>query len=92
MKALTISVADDLYQRASQKAAAKETSLPKIVENLLCEWAGESFGSTGNTAASGCRADFLEFLDDLAARPLKPGPSVGPLNREELYQRGVSGH
>lgn len=36
--------------------------------------------------------EFIQFLDELDARPLKEGPSVGPLNREELYQRGISGH
>jgi hypothetical protein len=34
------------------------------------------------------RRSFLSFLDELDARPVKPGPSVGPLNREELYDRG----
>lgn len=92
MKALTISVADDLYQRASQKAAAADTSLPEIVEDFLSKWAREDSSAVQKVAESRRHAAFLEFLDDLAARPLKPGPSVGPLNREELYQRGISGH
>ena len=50
------------------------------------------FGSTEIAVATQRRTDFLKFLDELASRPLKPGPSVGPLNREELYQRGVPGH
>lgn len=92
MKTLTISVADDVYQRASQKAAAEETSLPEVVQDLLFEWTRESL-RPGNGTADGHRGDqFLKFLDELAARPLKPGPSVGPLNREELYHRGISGH
>lgn len=76
----------------SQKAAAADTSLPQVVESFLSEWAREDFGSANNAAESRRRADFLKFLDDLAERPLKPGPSVGPLNREELHERGVSGH
>lgn len=36
------------------------------------------------------REEFVRFLAELNARPLKDGPSVGPLNREELYQRGIS--
>jgi predicted CopG family antitoxin len=92
MKTLTISVADDVYQRASQKAAAAEISLPEVVQDLLSEWTQQDHRSVGATTESQRRADFLKFLDELAARPLKPGPSVGPLNREELYQRGVSGY
>lgn len=92
MKTLTISVADDVYQRASQKAAAAEKSLPHVVEDLLSEWTHEDLHGVPGTTKSQRRAHFLKFLDELAARPLKPGPSAGPLNREELYQRGVSGY
>ena len=91
MKTLTVSVADDIYQRASNKAAAEATSLPKVVQELLSEWTQDDLRSVG-ASADQRRADFLKFLDELATRPLKPGPSVGPLNREELYQRGVSGY
>lgn len=38
MKALTITVADNLYRQASQKAAAADTSLPQVVESFLREW------------------------------------------------------
>ncbi|MGH7194849.1 MAG: hypothetical protein ACREJM_15135 [Candidatus Saccharimonadales bacterium] len=92
MKLLTISVADDLYQRASQKAATAEISLPQVMQNLLSEWTQGNRCSASATTPRQNSAAFLKFLDELAARPLKPGPSVGPLNREELYQRGVSGH
>ena len=88
MKSLTVFVADDLYQRASQKAAATESSLPQVVQDLLSEWTRENHYPAGHENDS----DFLSFLDELAARPLRSGPSVGPLNREELYDRGVSGH
>ena len=92
MKTLTIPVADDLFQRASQKAASADTSLPEVVQDLLAEWTKEDRGCVRAATKSQGRADLLKFLDELAARPLKPGPSVGPLNREELYQRGVPGH
>jgi hypothetical protein len=92
MKTLTISITDDVYQRASQKAAAAETSLPEVVQDLLAEWTQEAHPPVSVSAESQRRADFLKFLDELTARPLKPGPSVGPLNREELYQRGLSGY
>ncbi|HEV2949816.1 MAG TPA: hypothetical protein VGX70_20735 [Gemmataceae bacterium] len=91
MKTLTVPVADDLYQRASEKAAAAETSLPKVVQDLLAEWTQEDLHALASASESQRRGDLLKFLDELAARPLKPGPSVGPLNREELYQRGVPG-
>jgi len=92
MKTLTISVADDVYQRASEKAAAAETSLPEIVQDLLAEWTQEDGRSARAASEDQRRAGLLKFLDELAARPLKRGPSVGPLNREELYQRGVPGY
>jgi hypothetical protein len=92
MKRLTIPVADDLFQRASQKAAAADTSLPEVVQDLLAEWTQEDRGSVRAATESQRRAELLKFLDELAARPLKPGASVGPLNREELYERGVPGH
>ena len=92
MKSLTISVADDVYQRASQKAAAAETTLPKVVQDLLCEWTEDAIPPGNLTAQTQRHVDFLNFLEELERRPLKPGPSVGPLNREDLYQRGVPGY
>lgn len=91
MKTVTISVADDLYQRASEKAAAAETSLPQVVQILLSEWA-QGLGPVQLGSEAYSRTEFEKFLDDLTARPLKPGPSVGPLRREELYQRGLPGY
>lgn len=90
MKTVTVALADDVYQRASQKAAAAQTSLPEVVQDLLAEWT-HAPGVSASTASQR-RADLVKFLDELAARPLKAGPSVGPLHREELYQRGVSGY
>lgn len=87
MKTLTITVADDVYQQASEKAAAAATSLPDVVQELLSDWT-----RTDRHADRRWNAEFQQFLDELEARPLRPGPSVGPLNREELYQRGVPGH
>ncbi len=92
MKTLTVPVADDLYQRASQRAAAADTSLPEVVQDLLTEWMQQDVHAVPSATENQGRANLLKFLDELAARPLKPGPSVGPLNREELYQRGIPGH
>ena len=127
MKTITVSVADELYQRASQKAAGEATSLSQIVQGFLVDWTGSadqadscecsqpevtatgpeprgesSLRSTNDrrdanerlvvTAEARRGEAFLRFLDELNAKPRQPGPSVGPLNREELYQRGISGH
>ena len=92
MKTLTISVADDIYHRASEKAAAADTSLPEVVQDLLADWTHQDRRFVAAATENQRRADLLRFLDELASRPLKPGPSVGPLNREELYQRGVPGY
>ena len=92
MKTLTISVADEIYQRASQRAAAAETSLPEVVQDFLCEWSRGDLLLAQSAVDNRRRADFVGFLDELASRPLQPGPSVGPLNREELHERGVPGY
>ena len=92
MKTITVPVADDLYQKAIQKAAAEDTSLPEVVQDLLSGWTRENQHPVPSATEKQRRADLLKFLDELAARPLKPGPSVGPLNREELYRRGVPGY
>ena len=91
MKSVTISVADDVSQRASQKAAAEATSLPDVVQGLLADGSQASDPSPVETVEERRQAEFLRFLDELAARPRTSGTSVGPLNREELYQRGVPG-
>lgn len=91
MKTLTISVADDVFQPASQKATDTKTSLPKVVQELLSAWSQENHRSAA-AAKAHQRADLLKFLDELAARPLQSGLSVGPLNRVELCERGIPGH
>lgn len=117
MKTITVSVADELYQSASQKAAREATSLNQVVQGFLADWTGSGHSADscecaqeadatgaeprdtatlrstndhpdaneGVTAEARRREAFLRFLDELQARPLKPGPSVGPWNREELY-------
>lgn len=35
------------------------------------------------------REELAQFFAELNAQPREDGPSVGPLNREELYQRGI---
>ena len=92
MKTLTLSVADDLYQQANQKATELDTSLPKVVQDLLAQWtatkAAETTFSTDDAEQWRNELDNLFAMAD--AKPKLPG-SVGPLNREELYQRGLPG-
>lgn len=109
MKTLTISVADDVYQRASQKAAERDTSLRDVVQEFLAQWTGPGDRDvsietspdavTGtrqpnaNNAAAAERGDELrQFFAELNSLPREPGPSLGPLNREEIYQRGIRRH
>ncbi len=92
MKTLTLSVADDLYQQATQKATELDTSLREVVQDLLAQWTVTPPLKAEVAADAPRRAELLRFLDELDTRPRKPGPSVGPLNREELYERGLPGH
>ena len=78
MKNLTISLPDDLYRRARSKAAA-ETSLSRVVQNLLASWATEEQAKAELMA----RLDAL-FTESDARDHDKPG-SAGPFPREELY-------
>ena len=87
MKTLTLTVADDLYQQASQKATELDTSLRDVVQDLLVQWTTSSTTEPQVAADAQRSAEFQRFLDELNAKPRQPGPSVGPLNREELYQR-----
>ena len=87
MKTLTLTVADDLYQQASQKATELDTSLRDVVQDLLAQWTTSGTAEPQVAADTQRREEFLRFLDELNAKLRQPGPSVGPLNREELYQR-----
>ena len=79
MKNLTISLPDDLYRRARSKAAAAETSLSRVVQDLLARWATEE----QTKAELMARLDAL-FTESDARDHEKPG-SAGPFPREELY-------
>jgi hypothetical protein len=79
MKNLTISLPDDLYRRARSKAAAAETSLSRVVQNLLARWTTEEQAKAEVMA----RLDALFAESDARDRD-KPG-SAGPFPREELY-------
>ncbi|HMJ64326.1 MAG TPA: CopG family transcriptional regulator [Candidatus Binatia bacterium] len=83
MKNITVSVDDEVYHAARVEAAKRRTSLSALVSGFLA-------GLQDQSKKASKRADpELEKLWALAdSKPIRPG-SVGPLNREELYQRGV---
>jgi plasmid stability protein len=88
MKNITVSVDDDLYHAARVEAARRRKSLSALVREFM----------TGLTAAKGggkaAKVDpELQKLWDMSDRKhARRRGSVGPLNREEIYQRGISRH
>lgn len=87
MKNITVSVDDDLYREARVEAARRHKSLSALVRELLAGLRG-----TEQTVAPAVDPE-LEKLFKMSDKKHKGRvQSVGPLNREELYQRGVSGH
>jgi len=78
MKTITVSLDDELYQRADEKAVAEATSLSQVVPELLSEWTAEE-----DRAALLTEMRRLFQLADERDR-LKEG-SAGPFPREELY-------
>ncbi|MDH4453740.1 MAG: hypothetical protein QE570_11245 [Verrucomicrobiota bacterium] len=86
MKIVTISLEDELYENASAQAAKSRKTLGEFLRDLFLS------GLRRGDKAAQDGATTLKTLWELAdARPVAPG-SVGPLNREELYERGLSGH
>ena len=78
MKTITVSLDDELYQRADEKAVAEATSLSQVVPELLSEWTAEE-----DRAALLTEMRRLFQIADERDR-LKEG-SAGPFPREEFY-------
>ena len=78
MKNLTISVDDAVYRRARKKAAAEETSLSRVVQRFLEQWAGKDD-----------HADLVvrlqRLFEEADTRDCDQQGSAGPFTREELY-------
>jgi predicted CopG family antitoxin len=91
MKSITITIDDEVYCAASEEAARLRKSLSELVQEFIERISRKdaASGQLGSEEAGKANEEFARFLDELDARPLKDGPSVGPLNREEIYQRGV---
>ena len=85
MKNITVSVDDELYHEARVEAARQRKSLSALVREFLV--------GLRLTAAEKGGDPELEKLFALSDRKHQNRKgSVGPLNREELYQRGISRH
>jgi len=78
MKNITISVDDSVYRRARRKAAAEDTSISRVVQRFLTQWAGQD-----DSKALVARLERLFAEADERDRG-KTG-SAGPFSREELY-------
>ena len=78
MKNITISVKDAVYRRAREKAAAEQTSLTRIVEQFVEQWAGQE-----NRAA--LLARLQQLFDQADQRDDDREGSAGPFSRQELY-------
>jgi hypothetical protein len=78
MKNITISVEDEVYRRARRKAATEDTSLSRVVQRFLTQWAGQDD-----------RTELMARLERLFReadrRDRKKSGSAGPFSREELY-------
>ena len=87
VKNITVSVDDEVYHAARVEAAKRRKSLSALVREFLTALRPEAQKRKHKADAE------LERLWALADRKhAKRRGSVGPLNREELYQRGVSRH
>ena len=85
MKNITVSVDDELYHAARVEAAKRRKSLSALVRELMA--------GLRNTGAKNKEQPVDPELAKLFAMSDRKHAhrrgSVGPLNREELYQRGI---
>jgi predicted CopG family antitoxin len=91
MKSITITIDDEVYRAASEEAARRRKSLSELMQEFIerisrRDAAAERLGSE---EAGKAREELKQFFAELNAQPRQEGPSVGPLNREELYRRGT---
>ena len=102
MKEITISIDEDVYRVALAIAARQRISLNALVQEVLTRLRAESglpeseFPTEPQAEDIADkrerREEIAQFFANLNAQPRQDGPSVGPLNREELYQRGIRGY
>lgn len=78
MKNITISVHESVYRRARKKAAAEDTSLSRVVQRFLLQWAGQD-------DPTALMARLERLFGEADTRDLDKQGSAGPFPREELY-------
>lgn len=84
MKTISLTVEDEVYDQAVQAAQQRRKSLGELFRDLI----GSLRGSARLPAKSGISP--LQSAWELAdSKPMREG-TVGPLNRDDLYERGVS--
>lgn len=84
MKTITVTVEDEVYDQAVQAAQQRRKSLGELFRDLIGSLRGASRLSAETTLSP------LQSAWALAdSKPLREG-TVGPLNRDDLYERGVS--
>ena len=87
MKIVTITLEDEHYHAASVEAARRRKPLGEFLRDLFL-----STLRSADKATQAGAAPTLKPLWELAdAHPVTPG-TVGPLKRDKLYERGLSGH
>ena len=87
---------EELYAQAGIRDASKTGSAGPVSREELYGDGRDKKSPTATEAESEEERqepeEFAQFLAELNALPREEGPSVGPLNREELYERGVRRH
>jgi hypothetical protein len=78
MKYITVSVEDAVYRRARKRAAAEQTSLSRVVQRFLAQWAGQD-----DPAA--LRGRLERLFHEADSRDRKKRGSAGPFSRDDLY-------
>jgi len=96
----TLQIDDAIYREAKAAAERNGVTLMEFIEDALRLVLGRATLKAGEMTKeesglqppedSGLRREELaQFFAELNAAPRENGPSVGPLNREEIYQRGA---
>ena len=86
MKTVIISLEDELYETAQAEAARSRKSLADFLRDVFM-----SGLRSGDKAVKDGSATLKALWELADARPVTTG-SAGPLNRDGLYERGLSGH
>ena len=86
MKTVTVTLEDELYETAQVEAARSRKSLGQFFRDVFL-----SGLRSGDKAVKDGSATLKALWELADAGPVTSG-SAGPLNRDDLYERGLSGH